>query len=146
MTTTPTPGVTFVQAARLLAAHLADHQLPEPASLTVITRAGQSQVRAQVRSLTLPRVAAELLAWADTLTTVTVEVWRPPHGLSVQLSIASTLTGPAGTVALDIYGSAADDPTLFADLAPGAHRDVSLRQLRTWAATATDITGGGGAV
>jgi hypothetical protein len=144
MTTTPTPGVTFVHAAHLLAAHLANHQLPEPASLMVTTRAGQSQVRAQVHSLTVPRVVAELLAWADTLITVTVEVWRPPAGASVQLSIASTLTGPAGTVALEIYGSAVDDPALFADLAPGAHRDVSLGQLRTWAATATDITGGGG--
>jgi hypothetical protein len=145
MTTTPTTGMTFVHAAHVLAAHLANHQLPEPASLTVTTRAGQSQVRAQVHALTMPRVAAELLAWADTLTTVTVEVWRPPAGASVQLSIASTLTGPAGTVTLDIYGSAVDDPALFADLAPGAHRDVSLGQLRTWATCAADITGGGGA-
>jgi hypothetical protein len=145
MTTTSTTGVTFVHAAHLLAAHLADH-LPEPASLQVTTRAGHSQVRAQVHSLTVPRVASELLAWATTLTTVTVEVWRPPHGASVQLSIASTLTGPAGVVELDVYGGATDDPVLFADLAPGEHRDVSLGQLRTWAATASDTPSGGTAV
>lgn len=143
MNTTTSTGVIFVHAAQLLATHLADHELPEPASLQVVTRAGQSEVRAQVHSLTVPRVAAELLAWADTLTTVTVQAWRPPNGASVHLSIASTLTGAAGAVELDVYGGAADDPGLFADLAPGQRWDVPLGHLRTWAASATDTTGGG---
>jgi len=145
MTTIPTTGVTFVHAAQLLAAHLADHELPKPASLQVAARAGQSQVRAQVYPLTVPRVAAQLLAWADTLTTVTVQVWRPPSGTSVHLSIASTLTDPAGTVELDVYGAAAHDPVLFATLTPGQRRDVPLGQLCIWAARATDTPGGGAA-
>jgi hypothetical protein len=148
MTTTPTApslGVRFVHVAQLLAAHLADHQLPEPASVQVVARAGESEVRAQVHSLTVPRVAVELLAWAETLTTVTAEVWRPPHGDGVHLSITSTLIGPGGTVELDVYGGAADDPVLFTDLAPGQRRDVPLGHLRTWAASATDIPGGGAA-
>ena len=148
MTTTPTPGVMVVQAARLLAEHLAYHVLPEPASLGVMTRAGKAVLTVQVRSDTVPSVAAELLAWADTLTTVTVTVgvWRTPVGDRVHLSITSTLTDSAGAVALDVYGGADHNPGLFADLAPSEHRDVSLEQLRTWAGTATDITGGGGAV
>jgi hypothetical protein len=148
--TTPTMGVPFVHAAHLLAAHLADHELPEPASLLVMTRHGRSEVTAQVRCDTVPRVAADLLAWADTLSadtlstvTVTVGAWRTPAGDRVHLSIASTLTGPAGAVALDVYGGVDDDPVLFADLAVGEHRAVSLGQLRTWAASASDTTGGG---
>jgi hypothetical protein len=143
--TTPTTpmGVTFVQAAELLAAHLAGHQLPEPASLQVTTRAGESEAMVQLHPLTAPRVAAELLAWAYTLTPLTIQAWRPPSGTSVHLSIVGTLTGPAGTVELDLYGGTADDPVLFADLAPGQRRDVSLGQLRTWAAT--DTPGGGAA-
>jgi len=145
--TTPTMGMPFVQAAHLLAAHLANHALPQLESLTVMTRTGQSQIRAQLHSDTVPRVAADLLAWADTLSTATVTVgaWRTPVGDRVHLSITSTLTNPAGAVELDVYGGVAHDPVLFADLAPGEHRDVSLGHLRTWAATASDTTGGGGA-
>jgi hypothetical protein len=128
-----TTGVTFVQAAKLLVAHLANYQLPEPAFLTVSTRARHSKVTAQLRSHTVPRIAAELLAWADTLPTVTVEAWRPPEGDRVQLSITSTLTSPTGTVDLDVYGGADHDPALLADLGAGDERSVSLGQLRAWA-------------
>jgi hypothetical protein len=137
-TTTSTSDVTFVQSAQLLAAHLADHDLPEPASLTVTTRDRRSEVTAQLDSLTVPMVALELLAWADTLTTVTISAWRPPAGDRVHLSIASTLTGPTGTVNLDVYGGAA----LIADLEPGQRAALSLGQLRTWADSASN-TGGG---
>jgi hypothetical protein len=64
--TSSTTGVTLVQAAQLLAAHLADHGLPQPASLTVTTTDRCSEVTAQLDSLTMPMVALELLAWADT--------------------------------------------------------------------------------
>lgn len=131
-----TTGVTFVQAAQLLVAHLAHYQLPEPAFLTVSTRAQHSKVTAQLPSHTVPRIAAELLAWADTLPTVTVGAWRPPEGERVQLSITSTLTGPTGTVELDVYGGAAHDPILLADLGAGDERSVSLEQLRAWAGAA----------
>jgi hypothetical protein len=38
-----------------------------------------------VCSTTLPELAADLLTWADTLTTVTATAWRPPHGELVHL-------------------------------------------------------------
>ena len=39
-TTIPTSGVTFAHAAAMLAGHLTDHALPEPASLSVTTSYG----------------------------------------------------------------------------------------------------------
>jgi hypothetical protein len=138
MTTT---DMTIVNAAQLPAAHLAHHQLPELASLTM----RHSEVTTQVQTHTVPRVAAELLAWADTLSTVTGTAWRTLDGQSVHLSITSTLTGPAGAVALEVYGGTGDDPVHYADLPPGAYRDVSLGQLRTWAASGSDTAHGGAA-
>ena len=141
-TTTSTTGVTFVAAAQLLAAHLADHVLPQPASLAVTTRDGRSEVTVQMDSLSVPMVAVELLAWTDTLTTVTIGAWRPPAGDRVHLFLASILIGPTGTVSLDVYGGADHDSALLAELEPGQRVALSLGQLRTWAASATD-TGGG---
>jgi hypothetical protein len=133
-TTTPTAGVTFVQAATMLADHLADHALPEPAYLRVNTRHGHSEVAAQLHATTLGTLATDLLAWATTLPTVTAQAWRVPAGDRIHLSITSTLTGPAGTIELDVFGAVAYDPAHFADLTAGDRRRVSLGQLRAWAA------------
>ncbi len=134
MITTATFAATFVHAAHLLATHLTEHGLPEPVSLEVINTAHRSRLTAQVHFLTVPSIAAELLAWADTLTTVTMQATRPPSGHRVHLSITSALIGPAGTVELTIFGGTAHNPTLVGDLAPGEHRRVTLGELRTWAA------------
>jgi hypothetical protein len=135
-------GASFVQAADLLATHLTEHRLPPPASLTVLTREdGHSEVTVQLCSCTLSRLAADLLTWADTLTTVTAAAWRPPHGELVHLSITSTLTGPAHTVELDLFGGADYDPALFADLEPDQRRRATLATLSTWANSASTDTG-----
>jgi hypothetical protein len=133
-TTAPTTGVTLVQAATMLAAHLADHTLPEPAALSVNTRDLHSEVMVQLRATTLPTVATDLLAWADSVPVVTVEAWRVLTGDRVQLSIASTLTGPAGTIELDVFGAVDYDPVRFADLTAGDRCKVPLGQLRAWVA------------
>jgi hypothetical protein len=131
-----------VQTADLLATHLTEHQLPPPASLTVLTREdGHSQVTVQLCSYTVPELAADLLTWADTLTTVTAAAWRPPHGELVHLSITSTLTGPARTVELNVFGGADYDPVLFADLAPDERRTATLAHLRTLASSTSTRTG-----
>ena len=133
--TNPATGMTFVQAAELLAAHLTDHALPEPVFLTVTTRWGHSEVAAQLRPDTVPGVAGELLAWIDTLPAATTSAWRPPESDHVHLSLTSTLTGPMDAVTLTVYGGAKDhNPVRFADLTPGQRRSVSLAELRTWAA------------
>jgi len=134
MITTPAIGAKLVQAAHLLTSHLADHVLPEPASLEVISRTHQSRLTVQVYSLTVPEVAAEVLAWADTLTTVTVQAWRTPTGDRAHLSMASALSGPPETVELIVFGGADHDPALVGDLAPGEYRAVTLGELRAWAA------------
>jgi hypothetical protein len=130
-------GVTFAHPAATLAEHLADHALPEPASLTVTTSYGHSTVTAQLRGTTLPGVAAGLIAWADTLGVITVEAWRPPEHDRAHLSLLGTLTGSTGAVELKIYGRVEHDPLRFADLQPDKCRGVSLSlgHLRTWAAT-----------
>ena len=133
-TTTPITGVTLVHAATILAAHLADHTLPEPDALRVNTRNRHSEVMAQLRSTTLTTVATDLLAWADTVPAVTAEAWRVPAGDRVHLSIASTLTGPAGIIELDVFGAVDYDPAHFPDLQAGDRRKVALGQIHTWAA------------
>lgn len=130
--------VPVVRAAEVLAAHVVGHELPEPAALTVVSRGGLAVVTVQLHTVSAPLVAGALLAWAQTLPAVTVEVWRPSGGASVQLSVEGTLTGAAGSVELGVSGAAWDgawdDPLLFADLAPGQSRVVSLGRLRAWAA------------
>lgn len=135
MTTTPPSGLTFAHAAAMLAAHLADHTLPEPVSLSVTTSYGDSTVTAQLRSTTLPGIAADLLTWADTLSGVTVDAWRPPERDRVHLSLRSTLTDSTGTVELKVFGGVDYDPAPFADLQPDPCQGVSLSlgQLHTWA-------------
>jgi hypothetical protein len=145
VTISSSTGMTFVQAAEVLAAHLVNHKLPEPALQAVMTIGGCSQLRVQLRSHTVAEIAAELLMWAQTLSTVTVQIWRVPEGDRVQLSITSTMTGPAGRVELDVYGGCAYDPILIADLSAGDKRIVSLEELRSWATNTAGTTGEGGA-
>jgi hypothetical protein len=135
-TTTPAIGVTFANAAAMLAGHLADHTLPEPVSLSVTTSYGDSTVTAQLRGTTVPGVAGDLIARANTLSLVTVEAWRPPERDRVHLSIVGTLIGSAGAVELKIYGVVDFDPVQFADLQAECQGvSLSLGHLRTWAAT-----------
>ncbi|MGH3901695.1 MAG: hypothetical protein ACRDTA_26265 [Pseudonocardiaceae bacterium] len=140
---TPTTGASFAHAAALLTEHLADHALPEPTLLSVTTSYGHTTLTAQLRGTTLPGIAADLLAWADTLSAVTVQVWRPPQRDQVHLSILSTLTSSPGAIELKVLGSVDYDPFRFADLQPHTHRGMplSLGQLRIWAAHPTTTTG-----
>lgn len=139
MTTT---SVALVLAATRLAAHLAEHTLPEVVSLEVETRNMLSELTVQLGSTSLPTLAGELLTWAETLTTVTVTTWRVPRGERVHLSLASTLTGSAPTIELDVFGGVNHDPEYFADLEPGEHRVIPLAQLRAWASSSPALEQG----
>jgi hypothetical protein len=142
MTTPTTIGMSFVQAAELLGAHLAEHAVPEPMFWTVTTWWGHSEVSAQLRPDTVSDLAGELLAWVESLAAITITAWRPPESERVHLSIACTLTGPAGAVALSVYGGAKDqDPVRFAGLAPGECCGVSLGELRAWSVGEPTTTG-----
>jgi hypothetical protein len=125
----------FVQAAELLAAHLSERAVPEPVSLSVTTQWGRSEVIAQLGSTTVAGAAGKLLAWAETLTTVTVMAWRPPESDRAHLSLTSILTNPTGTVEHYVFAAIKDDPAWFTDLTSGHRRSVSLTELRSWVAT-----------
>jgi hypothetical protein len=142
---TPTRSAAFAHAAATLAGYLADHGLPEPESLSVSTSYGHSTLSVQLRSGTVPTVAADLLAWADTLNAVTVEAWRPPEGERVHLCLHSALTGLAGAVKLEVFGAVAYDPHRFPELQTHPHEGVSLSlgQLRSWAAETLQATATG---
>lgn len=131
MNATSVTGVTLVQAATMLAAHLADHTLPDPAYLRVNTHHGHFEVAAQLQATTVPTVARDLLAWATTLPPVNGEVWR--HRRPRTPVHRQQLTGPAGAIELDVFGAVDYDPARFADLVAGDRRTVFLGQLRSWA-------------
>lgn len=135
-TTILTSGVTFAGAATLLAAHLAEHALPEPVSLSVTTSYSGSTVTAQLPGTTLAGVAGDLLSWADTFSVDAVEAWRPPERDRVHLSIRGTLTGPTGAVELKVFGCVDYDHHSFDGLQPDPHQGMplSLGDLHTWAA------------
>jgi hypothetical protein len=128
-------GMTFVQAAELLAAHLSKRAVPEPVSLSVTTRWGRSEVIAQLGSTTVAGAAGKLLAWAGTLTAVAVTAWRPPESDRVHLTLTSTLTSPVGSVELYVFAATKDGPAWFTDLTCGRRRSVFLAELSSWVAT-----------
>ncbi|MFD1048154.1 hypothetical protein ACFQ1S_22730 [Kibdelosporangium lantanae] len=69
-----------------------------------------------------------LLAWADTLTDISAEVWRVPDGGSVHLSVRGQL---AGGIVVRVFDGV--DHGAHLDLEPNQQRPVSLACLREWA-------------
>ena len=68
-----------------LRTHLAEFELP-PLSSVHVTKY-EPNVTAQLACHTPAQIASALLAWADTITTITTEVWRVPRGDTVHLSV-----------------------------------------------------------
>jgi hypothetical protein len=130
------------QVAGLVVGHLVQHQLPEPASLHLTTNTlDQAEARVQVHSASLADTAGLLLAWANTLPDLALRAWRPAPGATVHLDVDATLTGPAGCVALTVFGGVDFDAALFPGLEPGQRCPVSLGQLTAWAAgTGAEVT------
>jgi hypothetical protein len=111
-----------------IAAHLAAFELAEPASIHVRRYDQASCIQLDAHGL--KPLAAELLAWADTITVDGLEVWRPPEGASVHLDLCGHLSS---FLALRIYGAIGYRPSLFPDLQPGGRLPLSLTVLRAWA-------------
>ena len=130
-----TSPMSTAQVAELVVGHLVQHELPEPASLNLTTNAlDQAEARVQVHSSSLTRTARLLLAWANTLTGMTLRAWRPASGATVHLDVDAVLTGPAGEVLLTVFGGVDFDEGVFPGLAVGQRCPVSLGQLTAWAA------------
>jgi hypothetical protein len=129
-----TGTMSTAQAAELVVGHLVQHQLPEPASLHLTTNTlGLAEARVQVHGICLAHTARLLLAWASTLTDMTLRAWRPDNSTRVHLDVDATLTSPHGTVALTVFGGADLTEIVVPELAPGQRCPVSLGQLTVWA-------------
>jgi len=126
--TTPTTMLRLLGSIR---DHLTVHSLTTPlASVRVASSLLDGEhVTVHLRPSLLPDLAAGLLAWAETLTKVTVTAWRPPHGETVHL----TVTGERhDTTRVDVYGGV-DFAETFGDLQPDGRQGVALSVLRGWA-------------
>lgn len=132
-------SMTIAQLAELVTGHIAEHRLPEPASLHLtVSTVDEPQARVQLRAFGLAHTAAGLLSWVRTQAAVTLESWRPVDSRSVHLDMRTTLSGPRGTAELVVYGGVTFEPAAFPGLEPGQRRPISLGQLTDWADGGTE--------
>ncbi|HWR48580.1 MAG TPA: hypothetical protein VN327_13360 [Pseudonocardiaceae bacterium] len=121
-------STTVVDQLDCLRAHLAAFELPELYSVHVSAAPGEPTVTMQLSVHHPSQIAAGLLAWVDTLTDVTTEVWRVPRGDSVHLSVIGQL---AGGLTIRVYGGLPLTARgIGADLAPGGRKTMPLAALR----------------
>ena len=119
---------TVVALLDSLRTHLAEFELPDLCSVHVTRSFSEPSVTAQLACHQPPQIASALLAWADTLTGVTVEAWRVPSGDSVHLSVIGQLPGG---ISVRVYGGMVFTQCgIGADLAPDASTTVPLAVLR----------------
>jgi hypothetical protein len=105
-------------------AHLAVCEVPDLYSVNVTRSFSGPSVTGQLVCHTPPQIASALLAWADTLTGVTVEAWRVPCGDCVHLSVIGRLPGG---VSVQVYGGVPfTEHSIGADLTPDASTTVPL--------------------
>jgi hypothetical protein len=124
-------SATILDQLEALRAHLTAFELPDLYSVHVITDAGEPGVTLQLAAHQPSPIATALLAWAKTLTEVTIEAWRVPRGDSVHLSLIGQLPGD---VTIRVYsGVSYTQYGIGADLAPGGSKTVPLAALRNLA-------------
>ncbi len=108
--------------------HLVEFELPDLWLVHVVTSFSGPNVDVQLDRRDSPGIAGGLLAWADTLTEVTVEAWRVPNGKSVHLSVMGQL--PNGVLVRVFGGVPFTGRGIGGDLAPHASKTVPLAVLR----------------
>jgi hypothetical protein len=118
------PLMTYLDSIR---DHLDLYALPPLAAVDVST--GYRPVVVQLEALDLPGVASGLLAWADTLDQVEVQLWRVPGGDSVHLSITGRI---ACGIPVYVYGGMDFSDRVFPDLPAGSHQEMQVFVLRSW--------------
>lgn len=74
-----------------VAEHPCEFDLHEPAQVTVRVCVAEPRGTVQISGKSLPSLASELLAWADTLTGIAATAWRPENEL-LHLEIRGNLT------------------------------------------------------
>ncbi len=112
-----------------LCAHLTAFDLPPAiASAHAVACPSPPLITVQLTARDPDDLASSLLVWANTLTEVTAQAWREPHGDWVHLSVTGSL--PAGA-AVRIYGALRlTDPAPDAGLESNATTTVPLVTLR----------------
>ena len=122
----------YLSALAALSEHLITFDLPSPIWSTTVQREFSGHaVTVQLHCRVLPALAGALLEWADTLTDVAAEAWRPPSGHSVHLTVAGRLI--TGTP-LKVYGGLSHAVQVFGPyLEPGERHSIPLGLLRQWA-------------
>jgi hypothetical protein len=121
-------STTVIDLLDALRIHLSDFALPPVCSVHLTTYSGGVQVSMQLATHNLPEIAAGLLAWADTLTETTTELWRVHRGDSLHLSVTGRLSGG---VLVQVYGGMPfTEHGIGAELAPNGSKTVSWAVLR----------------
>jgi hypothetical protein len=117
--------------------HLGGFELDEPVMVTVRACLVGPVGTVQLSGKSLPGLASELLAWADTLDDVTATAWRPayPDDDQVHLEIRGRLTD--GTP-VKVFGALLDGPHV-PGLSVGDRVELSWALLRTWALLAEQV-------
>lgn len=122
---------TQVDLLDLVRTHLAEFELPALWSINITTAVIARKVSVQLDCDECPKVAGALLAWADTLSEVTAEVWQVPRGDSVHLSVIGRLSD--GTK-VHVYGGVpSTEFDLVPELAHNARTTIPLAVLRAMA-------------
>lgn len=115
--------------------HLAVHQLPRAASISV--RAYDDfAVVVQLDSGRLAHLAGDLLTWAATLEDCAFSAWRVPAGHNVHVDLSGRLASGTG---VKVYGGITFDPAVFPDMEPNGRQSVGLSVLRVWASTGVGV-------
>jgi hypothetical protein len=133
------------QTARLMSLldairiHLGAHDVAAPDILTIDPDSMFADVTGQLPAAGLPGTDAGLLGWADTLTSVTGQMWHTRSDDWVHLLI---LGATSEGVQVRIYGAVPAEALLPVTLEPGEQRAVPVTQLRTWAASGRVAQGG----
>lgn len=114
---------------RAMLAHLDAHpELPDPVAVH-IRRYSQETVTVQLHNTGLADVATALVAWAETITDPSAEVWSIPDRDLVHLSVSGRL--PDGT-SFQVFDVVDRDDTVFGpDIEPGATQSMPLFALRS---------------
>jgi hypothetical protein len=133
-----TNPATFVRLLGSIREHLTAFPLTFP---LVSVYAGCDQAHGEhvtmhLAAARLADLADALLGWADTLTSITVTAWRPPHGQTVHLTLTGQLHDSTHVI---VFGGVLYCDTTFGDLQPEGRQGVAFSVLRFWAAGDTAV-------
>jgi hypothetical protein len=122
---------------RSVAEHLSEFDLNEPVQVTVRSSAVDFGGTVQVSGKSLPLLALELLAWADTLDNVTAMAWRPhwPDDQQLHLEVRGNLTD---ATPVKVFGGVTNGPDM-PGLGFGQRIELSWALLRGWATFAEAV-------